>query len=183
MKSIVRMPLRNLFRLSLSASALLAATGCDPRPAVPIVEPGGTAASADSAIATFEVSVEPQEADPREVDVWVAASQPELWESLPGDSKAPTWPRLVAVRTKEDFQARPAGPSAGTADAVGLRGEYAIVDGRLRYRLLEPLIAGGAYRVEFHRSAIPAFVHPGAALTLPIVVWHVVPDILPVDTP
>jgi hypothetical protein len=174
MNSIAPAFLRRLALLTIVVSALLIEAGCSRPPAVPIVEPEG--AAADSSLATFEVSIVPREADPREVDLWISTSQPELWQSLPADVAADDWPQLVVVRTKEDFEKHPAGPPSGGQDPTSLRGEYSIVDGRLRFRLHEPLVGGGAYRVEFHRSAIPAFSHPGAARTLPIVVWHVVPD-------
>jgi hypothetical protein len=183
MNPIVAVPPRRLIWCTFALHAILVESGCQPPPAVPIVESEGAAAAVNSAIATFEVSVVPQEADPRQVDIWVATSQPELWQSLPGDSTAFDWPRLVVVRKKEDFEKRPAGPPAGAIDSTELGGDYAIIDGRLRFRLLEPLAAGGAYRVEFHRSAIPSFSHPGATLTLPIVVWHVVLDNPPRSAP
>jgi hypothetical protein len=183
MKSIVAVSPGRLIGWTLALQAILVASGCRPPPAVPIVESEGSAGSVNSAIATFEVSIVPREADPRQVDIWIATSQPELWQSLPGDPTAFDWPRLVVVRKKEDFEKRPAGPPSGEADPTELGGEYAIVEGRLRFRLREPLTAGEAYRVEFHRSAIPSFSHPGATLALPVVVWHVVPDTPPRRTP
>jgi hypothetical protein len=148
--------------------------GCGQSPAPPIVdlEPAPHAAPD----LEFEVSLEPQEDDPRQADVWVSTSKPALWKSLPRDPAAPEWHGLVVVRTKEEADALPIDQSSGNTTPPGLKGEYAIVEGRLRFRLAEPLHSGGAYRVEFHRSAIPGFDLPGAPPTLPIVLWHIVPE-------
>jgi hypothetical protein len=151
------------------------AQGCDKRPAPPILE-ADSSPIVETPDLEFEVSVESEEGDPRQSDVWIRTSHPAVWKSLPGDPTAPDWERLVAVRSQEEAERLPLDRPASAPVPPGLKGEYAIVEGRLRFRPAEPLRAGATYRVEFYRSAIPGFDVPGAPPTLPVVLWHVVPE-------
>jgi hypothetical protein len=159
----------------LVASLLWLAPGCDKRTPPPIIDPDSAPIVAALEL-EVEVSVEPQEGDPQEADVWVSTSHPALWKKLPRNPASPEWEGLVVVREKEAAEALPLDQTTGTPASPGLKGDYSIVEGRLRFRLAEPLRAGAAYRVEFHRSLIPGFDIPGAPPTLPVLLWHVVPE-------
>jgi hypothetical protein len=156
-------------------------TGCDHRTAPPVFDPE-PAAVVDAVDLEFDVTVEPQDNDPRRADVWVRTSRPSIWKLLPGDPASPEWNRLVAVRTRADADALPLSADE-TILPAGLKGEFAVLGGRLRFRMAEPLVAGETYRVEFYRSAIPGFDVPGAPATLPIVHWHIVPELRASDRP
>jgi hypothetical protein len=175
MQPIHRIRSWSFWRVAVLIGGLWISQGCGKRQAPPILD-ADSSPIVETPDLEFDVAVEPQQDDPRQADVWISTSHPAVWKSLPVDPTSPDWGRLVAVRPQEDADQLPLDRSTNTSTSPGLKGEYAIVEGRLRYRLAEPLRAGAAYRVEFYRSTIPGFDVPGAPPTLPIVHWHVVPE-------
>lgn len=161
------------------APALLAGCGGGGSSA-PIVDLNGAPAAEWSDL-TFEVTVEPRGDDPREVEVRVTASRPDVWARLPTDPDDLRWEKLVILRRMEtsDQSSEPASEGA----VPGIPGRCEIAAGGLRFRPRFPLLAGEGYRAEFHRSVIPGFDGPGAPLSLPVVTWHLVPAVKPDTVP
>lgn len=163
-----------LIRAAIGIAGIQYSTGCDQKSAPPVIDPN-PAPLVDGVDLEFDVTVEPQDDDPRRVAIWVRTSRPTIWKSLPGDPGSPEWNRLIAVRTRADADSLPL-EGGETILPAGLPGEFAVIGGRLRFQPADPLVAGETYRVEFYRSAIPGFGVPGAPAALPIVHWHIVAE-------
>lgn len=109
----------------------------------------------------FRISFVPQAADTRRVDVWVDSSDRAVWSRLPARADDAAWQALLTLRLADGAA------SNGTlaATSAGMPGEYAVIDGRLRFRPGFPLLAHERYVAEFHARALPNVAHSDRRLT------------------
>lgn len=176
--------------IAVVAAVTVVPSGCQkPAKPVPMVDLESTASTSLRDV-LFDVTVEPSADDPRIVDVWVDASNPKLWESLPDDPEDERWSRLIVMRRLDSTDAEPAPRPSGfgggrrrSPQPPGMAGTCELVGERLRFRPRYPLLPGEAYRVEFHRRVIPGFEPPGGILAMPVATWHLVPSIKPDTVP
>jgi hypothetical protein len=136
---------------------------------------------------SFKLSIEVASEDSRQVVIWVEASLPEAWTSLPDDPADPCYQRLIEIRplSHEKSEQEPSGREQADAltddrpqsapQELPVKGSYLVIGEHLRFRPDEPLAKSTIYSIRFHSDAIPGIRDSRSANSTPLSQLHIVP--------